>query len=96
MQGIESDLHLFSIYLCGRMKVRKKNGSEEEFIREKIVVAIVKAGGSLENARAIAKEVENMFAARDAVTTEEIKKEVLNRLKDRDVNAYQNWLSYKK
>jgi len=78
------------------MKVRKKNGSEEEFIREKIVVAIVKAGGSLENARAIAKEVENMFAARDAVTTEEIKKEVLNRLKDRDVNAYQNWLSYKK
>ncbi|MFP3215039.1 MAG: ATP cone domain-containing protein [Candidatus Micrarchaeota archaeon] len=78
------------------MKVRKKNGSEEEFIREKIVVAIVKAGGSLENARAIAKEVENMFAARDAVTTEEIKREVLNRLKDRDVNAYQNWLSYKK
>ena len=51
------------------MKVRKKNGSEEEFIREKIVVAIVKAGGSLENARAIAKEVENTFAARGAVTT---------------------------
>jgi len=78
------------------MKVRKKNGSEEEFIREKIVVAIVKAGGSLENARAIAKEVENTFAARDAVTTDEIKREVLNRLKDRDIKAYQNWLSYKK
>jgi len=78
------------------MKVRKKNGSEEEFIREKIVVAIVKAGGSLENARAIAKEVENTFAARDAVTTEEIKREVLNRLKDRDIKAYQSWLSYKK
>ena len=78
------------------MRVKKRNGGEEEFIREKIVVAVVKAGGSLENARAIAKEVENMFAARDAVTTEEIKREVLNRLKDRDVNAYQNWLSYKK
>jgi transcriptional regulator NrdR family protein len=78
------------------MRVKKRNGGEEEFIREKIVVAIVKAGGSLENARAIAKEVENVFAARDAVTTEEIKGEVLNRLKDRDVKAYQNWLSYKK
>jgi len=78
------------------MRVKKRNGGEEEFIREKIVVAVVKAGGSLENARAIAKEVENVFAARDAVTTEEIKREVLNRLKDRDVNAYQNWLSYKK
>jgi len=78
------------------MRVRKRNGGEEEFIREKIVVAVVKAGGSLENARAIAKEVENVFAARDAVTTEEIKREVLNRLKDRDVKAYQNWLNYKK
>jgi ATP cone domain. len=78
------------------MKVKKRNGGEEEFIREKIVVAVVKAGGSLDNARAIAKEVENVFAARDAVTTEEIKREVLNRLKNRDVKAYQNWLSYKK
>jgi len=78
------------------MRVKKRNGGEEEFIREKIVVAVVKAGGSLENARAIAKEVENVFAARDAVTTEEIKREVLNRLKNRDVKAYQNWLSYKK
>jgi len=78
------------------MRVKKRNGGEEEFIREKIVVAVVKAGGSLENARAIAKEVENMFAARNAVTTEEIKREVLNRLKNRDVKAYQNWLSYKK
>ncbi|MFP3278578.1 MAG: ATP cone domain-containing protein [Candidatus Micrarchaeota archaeon] len=78
------------------MRVKKRNGGEEEFIREKIVVAIVKAGGSLDNARAIAKEVENVFAARDAVTTEEIKREVLNRLKNRDVKAYQNWLSYKK
>jgi transcriptional regulator NrdR family protein len=78
------------------MKVKKRNGGEEEFIREKIVVAVVKAGGSLENARAIAKEVENVFAARNMVTTEEIKREVLNRLKNRDVKAYQNWLSYKK
>jgi len=78
------------------MRVKKRNGGEEEFIREKIVVAVVKAGGSLDNARAIAKEVENVFAARDAVTTEEIKREVLNRLKNRDVKAYQNWLSYKK
>ncbi|MGC9142640.1 MAG: ATP cone domain-containing protein [Candidatus Micrarchaeia archaeon] len=76
------------------MKVRKKDGKEEEFIREKIVVAIVKSGSSLENARAIAKEVENAFLSRDAVTTEEIKNEVLKRLKERDAAAYRSWLDY--
>jgi len=76
------------------MKVKRKDGSEEEFVREKIVVAIVKAGGSLENARAIAKEIENAFLSRDAVSTEEIRTETLKRLKDRDVAAYNSWLEY--
>lgn len=76
------------------MKVKKKDGSEEDFIREKIVVAVVKAGGNLENARAIAKEVENAFASRSAVSTDEIRSEVLKRLKDKDVVAYNGWLSY--
>jgi transcriptional regulator NrdR family protein len=74
--------------------VKRKDGSEEEFIREKIVVAIVKAGGSLENARAIAKEIENAFLSRDAVSTEEIRTETLKRLKDRDAVAYNSWLEY--
>ena len=76
------------------MKVRKRDGREEEFIREKIVVAVVKAGSSLENARAIAKEVENLFLTRDAVTSEEIKNADLKRLTDRDVAAYRSWLEY--
>jgi len=53
--------------------------------------------GSLDNAKGDSKRSrKTCFAARDAVTTDEIKREVLNRLKDRDVKAYQNWLSYKK
>ncbi|MGC9098943.1 MAG: ATP cone domain-containing protein [Candidatus Micrarchaeia archaeon] len=78
------------------MKVKKRDGREEDFVREKIVVAVVKAGGNLENARAIAKEVENTFASRSAVSTDEIKNEVLKRLKDRDAAAYNGWLSYNK
>ncbi|MGC8699520.1 MAG: ATP cone domain-containing protein [Candidatus Micrarchaeia archaeon] len=78
------------------MKVKKRDGREEDFVREKIVVAVVKAGGNLENARAIAKEVENTFASRSAVSTDEIKNEVLKRLKERDAAAYNGWLSYNK
>ncbi|MGC8710249.1 MAG: ATP cone domain-containing protein [Candidatus Micrarchaeia archaeon] len=76
------------------MKVKRKDGKEEEFVREKIVVAIVKSGGTLEDARAIAKEIENAFIGRDAVTTDEIRTEALKRLKDRDVTAYNSWIEY--
>jgi transcriptional regulator NrdR family protein len=76
------------------MRVKRKNGNEEEFIREKIVVAIVKAGGNTEGARRIAQEVESSLATSPTITTEQIRTEVLNRLKERDAKAYQGWLDY--
>ncbi len=78
------------------MKVKRRDGSEEEFVREKIVVAIVKAGGRPDIARAIASEIENMFASRSSVASAEIRKEVLSRLQQRDMNTYNTWLDYEK
>ncbi len=76
------------------MRVKRKNGNEEEFVREKIVVAIVKAGGNVDGARAIAQDVERALAANPTVTTQQIRTEVLNRLKEKDNKTYESWLEY--
>jgi hypothetical protein len=76
------------------MRVRRRNGGEEEFVGEKIVVAIVKAGGSLGTARGIAQDLERTFASQAVVATEDIKKEVLRRLKEKDPKAYEGWIAY--
>ncbi len=78
------------------MKVKRKNGAEEDFVREKIVVAVVKAGGKLELARAIAQESEKEFVGRDIVASQEIRQKVLDKLKARDAATYESWIKYDK
>jgi len=78
------------------MKVTKAQGKVEEFLPEKIVVAVVKSGGSPVVAREIAREVEQGFKGRDSVASSEIKSEVLKRLKSKDPNAYASWLEFDK
>lgn len=78
------------------MKVKRSNGNEEEFVREKIVVAVVKSGGSLELARGIAQEVESTLSGSDSATTDQIRTEVLNRLKERDAKTYDSWIAFDK
>jgi transcriptional regulator NrdR family protein len=78
------------------MRVRRKDGREEEFVSEKIVVAVVKAGGKVEIARTIAKEVERALSSNTSVTTEQIRTEVLNRLKNKDNKTYNSWIAYDK
>lgn len=76
------------------MRVRKRNGDREEFVREKIVLSVVGAGGNLRRARNIAREVERKLSGRAVVETELIKGEVLERLRSRDSRAYRGWLAY--
>ncbi|MEM3227424.1 MAG: ATP cone domain-containing protein [Candidatus Micrarchaeaceae archaeon] len=76
------------------MKVRRRNGMEEEFVREKIVVSVVKAGGKVELGRAIAEEIEQELAASESATTDEIRSRVLAKLKDRDLDTYNSWIEY--
>jgi len=76
------------------MRVKKRNGRREDFIREKIVVSVLKAGGNVRRARNIAREVERVISRSSAATTQQIRTEVLDRLKNRDTRAYRGWLAY--
>jgi len=78
------------------MKVRRRNGRREDFVREKIVVAVFRAGGSVRRARRVAQQVERALAGNSVVTSERIRTEVLDRLKRRDPKAYRGWLAYRK
>ena len=78
------------------MKVTRRDGREEDFVREKIVVSVVKAGGNVEVARSIAQDVETALARSPEVTTEQIRTEVLNRLKSKNARVYESWLVYDK
>ena len=76
------------------MKVRKRDGSEEDFNPVKIVAAVVRAGASVELADKISKEVEEKFKDKDVVESKEIREFVLSKLKEGEPPAYENWLRY--
>jgi transcriptional regulator NrdR family protein len=78
------------------MKVKKKGGGREQFVKEKIVVAVIKTGGRPETARWIAHDVERALTDGVVVSTNQIRTEVLKRLKQKDVRAYKAWLTYEK
>ena len=74
--------------------VIKKDGRKEKFIPEKIVVAAVKSGASVEKARNIAKKVEKV--GKEEIETKEIRDIVLNELKRANPVWYERWISYDK
>jgi transcriptional repressor NrdR len=76
------------------MKITRRNGRREDFVREKVIVSIVKSGGNIRRARSIAREVERAVARNRPVTTRDIRSEVLSRLEERDPRAYRSWLAY--
>mgnify|MGYP001772684906 CR=1 FL=1 len=76
------------------MKVRKRDGREEEFSKMKIVSALVKAGASVNLAEEIARECESKFRERESVESSEIREFVLSILRERERLAYENWLRF--
>jgi transcriptional regulator NrdR family protein len=78
------------------MKVSRKDGSEQDFVSEKIVVAVLKAGGRVDTARSIAREVESALARSSRVSTDQIRTEVLSRLMKADHATYDSWVAYEK
>lgn len=74
------------------MNVTKRDGRIEEFIPEKVVVSAIKSGASSKVARDIARDVENI--SKDGISTKEIKRMVLNGLKERNSEWEKNWLTY--
>jgi transcriptional regulator NrdR family protein len=76
------------------VKVVKRDGKEEEFIPEKIVVSILKAGAPVDVARRIAKKVECMVMERENVTAKELTRYILTELKKANETWYRNWIVF--
>ena len=72
------------------MQVKKRSGSTEEFMPEKIVVSMVKSGVSYE----IAKEVAGSFSSRteDVIESSAIKEHIFSEFKSRNLtSATDHW-----
>jgi len=74
--------------------VVKKDGREEDFIPEKIVVAAVKSGAKPEVARKIAEDIEKID--KEKIESSEIREEVLKNLRKESPVLEKRWLAYDK
>ena len=75
------------------MEVRKRDGSTEIFMPEKVVVSAVKSGASYE----VAKEIAGTLSSRteDTMASSEIREYVLTELRSRGASsAADSWESY--
>lgn len=72
--------------------VKKRDGRKESFVPEKIVASIVKTGAPADYARAIAQDIEQTPV--DAITSKEIRKKTLGRLKEKNPEWERNWIVY--
>lgn len=76
------------------MRVVKKDGSIEEFDKEKIKGSCLKAGAAPDVAEKIANEIENLVY--EEMSTEEIRVLVLSRLRKADRSCVDKWMDYEK
>ena len=74
------------------VKVTKRDGRSEDLIIEKIVVSAVKSGASADVARELAKKVESKV--HEGMSTKEIKRVVLEMLREKNPQWEENWLIY--
>ncbi len=75
-------------------KVVKRDGSEEDFIIEKIIVSILKTGAPIDAARRIARKIECQFMDVDKVTAKDLTKAILMELKKANEDWYRNWIVF--
>ncbi|HDM22173.1 ATPase [bacterium] len=73
-------------------EIKKRDGSTEEFIPEKIVVSCVKCGADLETAREISNEIKRNL--KEKTDTEELRERVLGLLEKKNPQWKENWLIY--
>lgn len=72
--------------------VKKRDGTTEDFVPEKIIVSALKSGASVAVARRIAKDVET--GTKDQVATTEIRGMVLDRLGRENKTWEQDWRTF--
>lgn len=81
-----------------KILVVKRDGRQEEFIPEKIVVSCIKAGAPPDIARKIAKIVEGRILESGATTIEarELARMILELLRKENEEWYRNWIIFDK
>ncbi|WP_366515164.1 ATP cone domain-containing protein [Methanoculleus sp.] len=72
--------------------VVKLDGRREPFVREKVTVSALKSGAPPKEARAIGEAIEQV--AYDGIPSGEIRRRVLEQLRDRNPEWEENWLMY--
>jgi len=76
------------------MLITKKDGTKEEFDKEKLKNSCLNAGIAPDVAENIANEIESII--HENITTEEIRVLVLSRLRKTDPSCVQKWLDFEK
>lgn len=72
----------------------KRDGRVEEFIPEKIVVSVLKAGAPVDVARRVARKVECAVMDSENVTARELTRLILMELKRINEEWYRNWVVF--
>ncbi|HDN81520.1 MAG TPA: ATPase [Methanomicrobia archaeon] len=73
-------------------RIKKRDGTLEEFIPEKIVVSCVKSGADLETAREISNEIKRTL--KEKTDAEKLREKVLELLEEKNPQWKENWLLY--
>ncbi|MEM1873452.1 MAG: ATP cone domain-containing protein [Acidilobaceae archaeon] len=79
-----------------KITVLKRDGRQEEFVPEKIVVSCMKAGAPPDVARKIAKIVEARLLEAGATTVEarDLTRMILDLLRKENEEWYRNWIVF--
>ncbi|MEM0454007.1 MAG: ATPase [Sulfolobales archaeon] len=80
------------------VKVTKRNGLEEEFIPEKVVVSVLKTGAPIDVARKIAKIIEGRIYEKELekIEAKELTKWILELLRKFNEDWYKAWIVFDK
>ncbi|BDB98200.1 ATP cone domain-containing protein [Saccharolobus caldissimus] len=76
------------------VKVTKRSGREEEYLSDKLYIALINAGASEEVARQIVKEMDERVKNREKISTDEIRRYVLTRLQQLEPEVADAWQFY--
>ncbi|MEM2376713.1 MAG: ATPase [Sulfolobales archaeon] len=80
------------------VKVTKRNGLEEEFIPEKVVVSVLKTGAPIDVARKITKIIEGRIYEKELekIEAKELTKWILELLRKFNEDWYKAWIVFDK
>ena len=81
------------------VKVEKKDGTQEPWVRDKLVQGMVKAGATLDQAQGIANQVEEWVAntaVNGVIKTDDVRTKVLELLEASNPTAKAAFEAYKK